>query len=382
MEWVEITADTIDAARDLALDRLGVMASEIEVEVVTAPTSSMFGLRKTPARIRARIRPTAPAPKVERNDRRARQAAKRAEGGERAGQPERKSKTKAKPKSDNKTENETDRPKARRDAQGTAAREVAATRLAASGQGAERATKTSRTTSEPTAGTSAAEAPSAPTRRRTRKVTNQGDPTVAVTTDPSFVQNADNASTAEPGAGADSSVQRRTRKLSHDLPKKETHTMNEETPIEEQGAMVVEFLDGLVQAFGLNGSAAVVSTDDDVIDVAISGTGLGVLIGPGGHTMSSLGEVAKTALQRQMGGNSRNRVRVDVAGYRAVRRDALIAFTNEVAEKVRATGAPHAFEPMNPADRKIVHDTATDLDGVGSTSDGEEPRRRVVLIPA
>lgn len=378
MEWVEITADTVDAARDLALDRLGVVASEIEVEVVTTPTSSMFGLRKTPARIRARIRPTAPAPKIERNDRRARQAAKRAEAGERTGRTERKPKAEATSKNPNKA----DRPRGRRDGQGAAVKETAATGPVASRQGSERGTKSSRTTSQPAVATPAAEAPSTPTRRRTRKVTNQGHPTVGVATDTSFVQNADIALDTDTGAQVDASGQRRIRKLSHDLPKKETHTMNEETPIEEQGAMVVEFLDGLVQAFGLNGSAAVVSTDDDVIDVAISGTGLGVLIGPGGHTMSSLGEVAKTALQRQMGGNSRSRVRVDVAGYRAVRRDALIAFTNEVAEKVRSTGAPHAFEPMNPADRKIVHDTATELDGVGSTSDGEEPRRRVVLIPA
>lgn len=158
--------------------------------------------------------------------------------------------------------------------------------------------------------------------------------------------------------------------------------MTDEISMEEQGSMVVEFLDGLVASYGLSGSASVMSIDDDVIDVTIAGEGLGVLIGPGGHTLGALGEVSKTALQRRLGGNAKCRVRVDVAGYRATRRESLIEFTAGVAEKVRETGAPHALEPMSSIDRKIVHDAAADLDGVGSTSDGEEPRRRVVIVPA
>ncbi len=158
--------------------------------------------------------------------------------------------------------------------------------------------------------------------------------------------------------------------------------MSEEVSMEEQGSMVVEFLDGLVASYGLTGSASVTEIDDDVIDVAINGEGLGVLIGPGGHTLGALGEVSKTALQRRLGGNAKCRVRVDVAGYRETRRSALVAFTSEVAAKVRDTGAPHALEPMSSIDRKIVHDAVGELDGVGSTSDGEEPRRRVVIVPA
>lgn len=158
--------------------------------------------------------------------------------------------------------------------------------------------------------------------------------------------------------------------------------MSDDIPLEEQGGMVVEFLNGLVASYGLEGAAAVASIEDDVIDVSITGEGLGVLIGPGGHTLAALGEVSKTALQRRLGGTARCRVRVDVAGYRATRRDALVKFTGEVAEKVRDTGSAHALEPMSSIDRKIVHDAVGELDGVGSTSDGEEPRRRVVVVPA
>ena len=145
--------------------------------------------------------------------------------------------------------------------------------------------------------------------------------------------------------------------------------------------MVVDFLDGLVASYGMNGTAAVTQIDDDVIDVEINGEGLGVLIGPGGHTLAALGEVSKTALQRRLGGTAKCRVRVDVAGYRATRRAALVEFCADVATKVRDSGQPHAMEPMSSVDRKIVHDALGELDGVGSTSDGEEPRRRVVVVP-
>ncbi len=158
--------------------------------------------------------------------------------------------------------------------------------------------------------------------------------------------------------------------------------MSDETTIEEQSEMVATFLEGLVQSFGLDATTTVTSTEDDYIDVKIDGSDLGVLIGPGGHTLASLGEVAKTALQRQLGGSSRSRVRVDIAGYRALRREALEAFTADVAGKVRDTGAKHALEAMNATDRKIVHDAVGNLDGVGSESDGDEPRRRVVVVPS
>jgi spoIIIJ-associated protein len=53
-----------------------------------------------------------------------------------------------------------------------------------------------------------------------------------------------------------------------------------------------------------------------------------------------------------------------------------------VAADVAATGVPKALEPMHPADRKVVHDTVNELEGVATTSEGEEPRRRVVILPA
>jgi spoIIIJ-associated protein len=151
--------------------------------------------------------------------------------------------------------------------------------------------------------------------------------------------------------------------------------------VPEQAEVAKTFVAGLVEAFGLQASVGVTDDGDDTIDVAVTGDDLGVLIGPKGATLQAIQELAKTAVQRRTPGRTA-RLHVDVAGYRAKRREALERFTHQVAEQVRSSGARRALEPMNAADRKIVHDTANEIDGVTTTSEGEEPRRRVVVLPA
>ena len=75
-------------------------------------------------------------------------------------------------------------------------------------------------------------------------------------------------------------------------------------------------------------------------------------------------------------------MRVDVAGYRAKRRAALEAFTRKVVDEVLESGEERAMEPMGSIDRKTVHDTVNDIDGVETTSEGEDPRRYVVIRPS
>jgi spoIIIJ-associated protein len=72
---------------------------------------------------------------------------------------------------------------------------------------------------------------------------------------------------------------------------------------------------------------------------------------------------------------------VDVNGYRKRRQDALARFAQQVAAEVRESNTRRALEPMPPADRKVVHDAVNEVPGVTTTSEGEEPYRRVVLIP-
>ena len=155
----------------------------------------------------------------------------------------------------------------------------------------------------------------------------------------------------------------------------------QETTADEQRAIVEEFLRGLLGAFGLD---AEVRTElvDDVVEASISGSDLGILIGPGGTTLHALQELAATVLQRRVERGSRARITVDVGGYRERRRAALAQFTTELAEEVQASGVARALEPMNAADRKVVHDTVNELDGVATISEGDDPRRRVVIVPA
>ena len=121
--------------------------------------------------------------------------------------------------------------------------------------------------------------------------------------------------------------------------------------------------------------------DDDVVLVEVDGDDLGLLVGPKGATLHAIEELVRTVVQRQTDGHGA-RIHVDVAGYRAKRREALDEFTQELAEKVLESGSPMALEPMSATDRKVVHDTAAEIDGVATESEGEEPRRRVVLRPA
>ena len=86
-------------------------------------------------------------------------------------------------------------------------------------------------------------------------------------------------------------------------------------------------------------------------------------------------------VQRQQGGGLSTRIRVDVAGYRAKRKAALERFTQDAAAAVLDSGQARALEPMGAADRKVVHDAVNEIDGVVTRSEGEDPRRRVVIVP-
>jgi spoIIIJ-associated protein len=154
-----------------------------------------------------------------------------------------------------------------------------------------------------------------------------------------------------------------------------------EVPIEEQAEAAEAFTRGVVEAFGAAASVeAKVAAEDSNVMVEITGENLGLLVGPKGATLHALEELVRTVVQRQTGGHG-VRINVDVAGYRAKRKAALEEFTRGVAQRVVETGRDHALEPMSSLDRKVVHDVAAEFDGVETISEGEEPRRRVVIRP-
>ncbi|HYV57617.1 MAG TPA: RNA-binding cell elongation regulator Jag/EloR [Candidatus Nitrosopolaris sp.] len=160
-------------------------------------------------------------------------------------------------------------------------------------------------------------------------------------------------------------------------------TVDEQSDIsvEEQVDQAVDFTRGLIEAFGAKAEVASHVEDEDTVLVEVTGENLGLLVGPRGATLAAIEELVRTVVQRQTGGHG-VRVHVDVGGYRAKRREALTEFARQLAERVRDEDEEQALEPMGASDRKVVHDVVAEMDGVSTVSEGEEPRRRVVIRPA
>jgi spoIIIJ-associated protein len=155
---------------------------------------------------------------------------------------------------------------------------------------------------------------------------------------------------------------------------------NGEHSPEEVAEDATAFVAGLLDAFGLDGTVAASQPADGEIEIAVEGEGLGLLVGPKGQTLLAIQDLTRLVAQRHVGPGS-PRLGVDVGGYRQRRVEALRRFSLQVAEQVVETGLPKSLEPMAAADRKVVHDALTDVVGVGTLSEGEEPYRRVVIVP-
>lgn len=150
----------------------------------------------------------------------------------------------------------------------------------------------------------------------------------------------------------------------------------------EQCETVDEFLRGLSSAFGLETTVTSSVDDEGVIRSEVDGSEVGLLIGPRLGTLEAVQEICRNVLQRKADGREHGKVVLDVAHVREMRRQALEKFVTDAAETVRTDGREVVFEVMSSGDRKVVHDTVAGLDGVESTSIGEDPRRRVVVRPA
>jgi len=115
--------------------------------------------------------------------------------------------------------------------------------------------------------------------------------------------------------------------------------------------------------------------------VSIIGDGdVDKLVGDHGEVLDALQELTRLAAMAETG--QRSRLMLDIAGYRARRRTELGELGRTTAEQVAASGEAVRLAPMNPFERKVVHDAVGTVAGVASSSEGEEPRRRVVISPA
>lgn len=148
---------------------------------------------------------------------------------------------------------------------------------------------------------------------------------------------------------------------------------------EEQADVAREFLEGLVTAYGLEGSV-VTRVEDEVIIADVEGDQTEAMVGVRGSVRSAIHELTRTVLQRYS--QETARLRLDIAGYADRRRKALSIYAQQLIEQLLDEGGEIMLEPMSPADRKVIHDVAAEHEGVSSYSEGEPPRRYVVLSVA
>ena len=153
----------------------------------------------------------------------------------------------------------------------------------------------------------------------------------------------------------------------------------EEKPdIEEQAQVARDFAEGLLEAFGLEGEVTT-RVEEDILFIDINGEQTEALVGRKGAVVQAVHELTRTVIQRKTFGAPR--MRLDIAGYAARRREALKIYAGRLAESVKEDGREAMLEPMNAADRKVVHDAIAEIDGVRSFSEGEDPNRSVVVAP-
>ena len=119
--------------------------------------------------------------------------------------------------------------------------------------------------------------------------------------------------------------------------------------------------------------------DGDRASVSIVGAELQQLVGRDGEVLDALQELTRLAVYRETG--ERSRLMLDISGYRAGKREELVALAERTVATVKDTGEPVSLDPMSPFERKVVHD-AVAAAGLSSESEGVEPKRYVVVLPA
>ena len=292
MEWVESIGDSIELAKEHALDRLGVHEDDAEFDVLSDVKTGVFGRVKEPARVRARVRPKIPRAKESRGRRD--RSSRRGRQGNRNG----------------------------------------------NNRGNQDSGKHNRSLNG---------------KSKKVKVDNQPSPRLV-----------------------DQKLQAPQK------PKKKAETVNQDQEmmsLPEQADIAEDFVRGLAERFGSTVDFHRENIGSDEIRITVSGDQLGRMVGRRGMTAGAIDDLVRTVLQRRAGSARNGRVRVDVGGVIARRNDALIRFARQQALEVQDSGVPRSLEPMNAADRKIVHDAVDGTAGVKTISEGDDPRRYVVIVP-
>ncbi|PVE09141.1 single-stranded DNA-binding protein [Streptomyces scopuliridis] len=153
------------------------------------------------------------------------------------------------------------------------------------------------------------------------------------------------------------------------------------TRLEQEGEIAADYLEGLLDIADLDGDIDMdVEADRAAVSIiSDSARDLQKLVGRDGEVLEALQELTRLAVHRETG--DRSRLMLDIAGFRAKKRTELAELGAKAADEVKSTGEPVKLNPMTPFERKVVHD-AVAAAGLRSESEGEEPQRFVVVLPA
>lgn len=366
MEWVKTTAKTVPEAIDLALDNLGVDEAEAEIVVVEEPSRGLFGRMRGAARVEARIKPRSIRPKVDRS--RKRRDKDRARGDKRSRGRDRNNK-----ESNNGSGEKSDK---RSSSMGNAR---------SGGDTGQNQSRSKASSASRRSNKGGSDRGSAGTRQDAKSNGRNSD-------DSNSSKGKGSNESSNRDSGSNSSGNRRRGKRSggksdqtksgksnqQRKPAGASRPSEEETPVQEVADHLKTFLGGLTDAFGLEGDVLIDDSEPDSLVATVDGQH-GLMVGPKGRTLDAIQELARVSAQRST--PSSIRIKVDVGGYRRQRAEALENFARKAADKAADNGTEVALDPMTPADRKIIHDALNGDNRVETRSVGNEPRRKVLVVP-
>ena len=171
--------------------------------------------------------------------------------------------------------------------------------------------------------------------------------------------------------------------VSEDIKENQEEKTEEVNTVEENNEKIeaaVKYLTDILNKMNLDDFAIETVKNDKGVTLVINGKNLGVLIGRHGETLDSLQYLVSLVCNRVDG--DYYRVTLDCGNYREKREETLKELAKKLSEKAKRTGKNQVLEPMNPYERRIIHAVVSNIDGVSSKSKGEEPHRKVVIMPS
>ena len=150
-----------------------------------------------------------------------------------------------------------------------------------------------------------------------------------------------------------------------------------EDQLVREGDVAGDYLERLLDVLDYDGDIDLDVEAGRAIVSIDGGEDLSKLVGDRGSVLEALQELTRLAVQQSLG--NRSRLMLDIAGWRRTRRDELTELGTRTASEVLDTGQAVRLRPMTPFERKVVHDAVAGVTGVVSESEGEEPRRQVVV---